>query len=80
MLPGGRRGRFATTDHHDMPSDGYYGDGGVGDDDFSRRRGGGGGGLPVSGGEDARLRVSLEGAQELGKGLGGHTVYSIQVK
>ncbi|CAM9780243.1 unnamed protein product [Ectocarpus sp. 4 AP-2014] len=78
LLPGGRRGRSATTDTHDMPSDGYYGDGGVGDDDFSTRQVGGGE-LPVSGGEDARLQVSLEGAQELGKGLGGHTVYRIQV-
>ncbi|CBN77754.1 conserved unknown protein [Ectocarpus siliculosus] len=79
LLPGVRRGRSATTDTHDMPSDGYYGDGGVGDDHFSTRQGGGGGELPVSGEEDARLQVSLEGAQELGKGLGGHTVYSIQV-
>ncbi|CAB1096165.1 unnamed protein product [Ectocarpus sp. CCAP 1310/34] len=50
----------------------------TGDDDFSTRQGGGGE-LPVSGGEDARLQVSLEGAQELGKGLGGHTVYRLQV-
>lgn len=42
------------------------------------RQGGGGGGFMVAE-DNRRLRVSLEGTQELGKGLGGHTVYIIQV-
>lgn len=41
--------------------------------------GGRGGGELASPEGDGRLRVSIEGSQELGKGLGGHTVYRIQV-
>eukprot|EP00903_Cladosiphon_okamuranus_P007599 g7370.t1 len=63
---GSRRIRSDTASSRDSAGVGGV-VGGVGDDLTAAPEGGG------------RLWVSIEGSQELGKGLGGHTVYRIQV-
>lgn len=74
FLQGSRRVHSETEDSSDVPDS--YG-GGV--DGSSGRWQGGGGGDFLLPEDDRRLQVSIEGTQELGKGLGGHTVYRIQV-
>lgn len=75
FLQGSRRGHLETEDPGDVPDS--YGSSGV--EGFGRQWQGGGGGDFLVPEDDRRLQVSIEGTQELGKGLGGHTVYRIQV-
>lgn len=74
FLPGARQGHADTAGSGDEPDS--YGGGVQGSSGL--RQGGDRGEFSVPE-DDRRLQVSLEGTQELGKGLGGHTVYRIQV-
>ncbi|CAN0046172.1 unnamed protein product [Scytosiphon promiscuus] len=80
LLPGATRSQTtATAPRSDMLDFCYSGgDGPYDASGGSLRQGGNSGDFPVTGG-DGRLQVQLGGAQELGRGLGGHTAYRIQV-